>query len=63
MSNWDDAEEVARHLVLCATAPVKHDKLQGALMIAGFAATDYVLNAAYAVEQIVKLPWRVLRVR
>lgn len=60
MSKWDDADQFARDLVLCVTAPVTNDELQGLLMIAGFAVTDRVITTAYAVEQLVTLPFRVI---
>lgn len=59
---WSVAEDVARDVLIHATALIPHDKAQGAALLAGLALTGHILNTAYAVEQIVKLPWRVLSV-
>jgi hypothetical protein len=60
--NWSIAEDVARDALLCVTALIPHDHAQGVVLVAGLAVTNHVLSTLYAVEQIVKLPWRVMGV-
>jgi hypothetical protein len=60
--NWSDAEDLSRDLLICLTALMPHDRAGGVVLALGLAATRGVVNTLYAVEQAVKLPFRVLRV-
>jgi len=56
---WFEAEDVARDVLLTVTALIPNDKAQGAALAVGLAAVGAAFNTAYAVEQTVKLPFRV----
>ena len=56
---WFEAEDVARDVLLSVTALIPHDEAQGIALAVGLALAGAAINAAYAVEQTVKLPFRV----
>lgn len=60
MSKWDDLDDLGRATALVVSGFVPHDKAQGLVLLAGIAITGYVVNTAYAVEQIVTLPFKVI---
>lgn len=57
--NWADAEELSRDALICVTALIPHDHAAGVVLALGLSATRGAVNALYAVEQVVKLPFRV----
>ena len=59
---WSEAEDVARDVLLSVTALIPHDEAQGIALALGLALAGAAINTAYAVEQTVKLPFRVFGV-
>lgn len=59
--NWSDAEDLSRDLLICLTALMPDGRSAGVVLALGLAATRGVVNTLYAVEQAVKLPFRVFK--